>query len=249
MKAAAWLLVAAALPAAAHHDQWLSEGFAEYSSGFFIHYVQGDKEFKTFINRTRDDILLVHPPNTRPTIEAGPIWLGGRLDTKKFQGAGQLIYSKGAYVLHMLRMMMYDISRQDDGKFVNMVRDFVQPYQGRNATTEDFKAICDKHFGQDMSWFFNQWVYGTLAPKVSVQYSLPKRGEDTFLVADISLGGVPDNFEVWVPVVFKTKQGIISGRLRVVGKSHLETKLPVAPDEVEFDPYRSILGDLEVRKL
>jgi len=232
-----------------YHDQWLSEGFAQYSSAIYTQYVEGDGNFRTFMDRQKREILETQPPNTKPLVEAGPIWLGYRLESKKFQGGGQLIYAKGAYVLHMLRMMMYDISSKDDTRFAAMMRDFMQTYQGKSVTTEDFKRICDKHFGQDMSWFFNQWVYGTATPKVNVQYSTPQRGADTYFVSDISLADVPPDFEVTVPVVFRMKQGAVSGRIRVKGKAHIEAKLPGVPDSVEFDPYRAILGDLEVKKL
>jgi hypothetical protein len=40
---------------------------------------------------------------------AGPIWLGARLSSSKFPGGyANLIYNKGAWVLHMLRYLMQD---------------------------------------------------------------------------------------------------------------------------------------------
>ena len=85
-----------------------------------------------------------------------------------------LIYPKGAYILHMVRMMMWD-SRNGDQNFKATMQDFVQTYANRAATTEDFKAMVEKHMTQEMDlegnlkmdWFFNQYVYGTASPRTS----------------------------------------------------------------------------------
>ncbi len=232
-----------------YHDQWLSEGFAQYSAGLFMQFAQGEKKFTSYLENEREQILLTHPENKAPYNEAGPIWLGHRIDTKKAPGAYSLVYNKGGYVLHMLRMMMYDFTRKDDSAFFAMMRDFVQTYSGRNATTEDFRQICSKHFNEDMGWFFDQWVYGTDVPRVNVQYSIAQKGADPYIIIDIALERVPPDFRVWVPVILRAKQGVMSGKFRVSGKGHFEVKLPAVPDSVEFNPLYSILGDVEVKKL
>ena len=55
-----------------------------------------------------------------------------------------LIYPKGGYILHMIRMMMWD-RRTGDQQFKTMMQDFVKTYSGRDATTEDFQAMVEKH--------------------------------------------------------------------------------------------------------
>jgi aminopeptidase N len=50
------------------------------------------------------------------------------------------------------------------------MKDFFTTFQGTQASTEDFKRIVENHFGVDMSWFFNQWVYGTEIPTYSILY-------------------------------------------------------------------------------
>src|SRR5208283_2458840 len=80
----------------------------------------------------------------------------------------RLIYPKGAYILYMIRMMMRD-PRTGDQRFKEMMQDFVKTYSGKAATTEDFKAMVEKHItpemdlegDQKMDWFFNEYVYGT----------------------------------------------------------------------------------------
>lgn len=53
-----------------------------------------------------------------------------------------LIYPKGAYILHMVRMMMWD-RKTGDHDFKELMQDFVKTYSGKAATTEDFKAMVE----------------------------------------------------------------------------------------------------------
>ena len=102
-------------------------------------------------------------------IDAGPLTMGYRLNNTRTGGSvtRRLIYPKGAYVLHMLRMMMLD-RRTGDQEFKAMMQDFVKTYSGKAATTEDFKATVEKHMTPDMKaigdgkmdWFFDEYVYG-----------------------------------------------------------------------------------------
>ena len=90
-------------------------------------------------------------------------------DRTGFDVTRKLIYPKGAYILHMLRMMMWT-AQTGDQNFKDMMHDFVQSYSGHAATTEDFKAIVEKHMTPDMQrigngkmdWFFEEYIYGTL---------------------------------------------------------------------------------------
>ena len=94
---------------------------------------------------------------------------GYRLDSGRTGAiATSLIYPKGAYVLHMLRMMMWN-REAGDVKFKVMLRDFIATHRNRPVTTEDFKAAVEKHMLPEMNldgdgkmnWFFRQFVTGT----------------------------------------------------------------------------------------
>ena len=102
-----------------YHDQWLSEGFAQFSAGLYAHKALGEKKYKTFLETDRAMILAQLPLSTIRANDAGPIWMGQRLDTEKTPAAFQyLVYAKGGFVLHMLRMLLYDYARGDDSRFI-----------------------------------------------------------------------------------------------------------------------------------
>lgn len=69
------------------------------------------------------------------------------------------------------------------------MHDFVSTYAGPFATTEDFKAMVEKHMTRDMDlegnkkldWFLNEYVYGTQLPTYKLDYSF-ETGADGNLI-------------------------------------------------------------------
>ena len=119
-------------------------------------------------------------------IDVGPVTMGVRLSSPK---AGcdiyqDLVYPKGAYILHMIRMMMWT-PKDGDARFKAMMHDFVKTYTLQAATTEDFKAIVEKHMlpGMDlegthtMDWFFREYVYGTDLPAYHFESDFAPSGD------------------------------------------------------------------------
>ena len=103
---------------ASYHDQWLSEGFAEFSAGLFLQQAVGPdwrKDYIEFWDRLRKRILEKNNFGVAPN-DAGPLWMGLRLISPRTESAYQNVtYPKGAYVLQMLRSMMYSPRRSGQG--------------------------------------------------------------------------------------------------------------------------------------
>ena len=129
---------------ATYHDQWLSEGFAEFSAALAVQQTQGVKDYVTFWNGARSGSSRRSAGGHQPSADVGPITLGFRLADRRDPGAYQaLVYSKGGYVLHMLRMLMWDAKdRNSDTRFIAMMKDFTSTWAGRNPSTDDFKAVA-----------------------------------------------------------------------------------------------------------
>src|SRR5207248_2399458 len=95
-----------------YHDQWLSEGFAEFPSGLVLELRKGPGALNEFYELKRKRILEKQRGASLTSDQAGPITQGQRLNTYRTPGAyGVLVYEKGAYILHMLRMTMRDQSK------------------------------------------------------------------------------------------------------------------------------------------
>lgn len=231
-----------------YRDQWLSEGFADYSAAIYIQATKGMKPFLNYLKHQHDHILVA-VGSAIPANDAGPLSLGYRLGGEDCPSAGQLIYTKGAYVLHMIRMMMHDYNSGSDARFFNLMRHFVQTYSDKPASTADFQAMLSKHMGQDMGWFFQQWVYASAVPKVKGQYSVTQEGGKTSLSVEPQITGVPNGFKLELPVALKFKAGTRVGRFQFTAPgAPLKVNLPEAPESLEFNPTLELLGDVEFKK-
>ncbi len=222
-----------------YRDQWMSEGFAEMSASLFIQLIEKNpKKFAEFWNDERTLLTERNKEGVR-AIDAGPVTMGYRLGNSKagFNITRDLIYPKGAYILHMVRMMMWD-RQTGDQNFKATMQDFVATYGGKAATTEDFKAMVEKHMTQAMDlagnhrmdWFFNEYVYGTALPSYELNSSFDKDANgDIVFNFKVTQSGVDNNFRMLVPIYLELADGRTAyvGHMGLVGNSSAEQKVPL----------------------
>jgi hypothetical protein len=237
------------------HDQWLSEGFADFSAGLFLQYTEKNMDkYLKFWQHARDTIVEKNEYGRRPT-DAGPIWMGLRLNTFKSEGAyNRIIYPKGGYILHMLRMMMWDVKTGDE-EFKALMRDFVKSYLHQNASTERFKLVVERHMkpvmdldrNGKMDWFFNDWVYGTEIPRYRLDYTLtPEADGKVVLSGTLKQSDVSDRFKSLVGIYLDFEGGK-SARLGLMGvrggaPEQFQVKLPQKPKRVYLNAYYDVLA-------
>jgi hypothetical protein len=194
-----------------YHDQWLSEGFAEFSGLLYVQYRQSMKESMNQF-RVVKDYLAKSDLNSHKREDLGPIWMGQRIrssitDQSSYQ---DLIYSKGGYVLQMIRIQMMDPRNPDpEHIFKETMQDYCKTFDNQSASTDDFKAVVEKHMtknmdldgNQKLDWFFDQYVYGTGLPQYTFHATLtPTPDGKTAIAAQLSRTGVPDNWKDVVPI-------------------------------------------------
>jgi hypothetical protein len=241
-----------------YRDAWLSEGFAEFTAALVLQLTEGMAAYEKYWGRRRREILEKNSAG-RVNAEVGPISNGMRLQTSYSPGAYQtLVYYKGAYVLHMLRMMMLDSqSRTPDEKFINMMRDFVATHAGRSPSTEDFQKVVEKHMtpgmnasgNGSMSWFFDQWIYGTEIPKLTSALAIAKSGEGRYRIhGTVTQSGVSETYKSVVPIYVEFEKDNLArlGQLIITGSGSLpvdfEIPLPAAPRRVVVNAMGDVLA-------
>ena len=235
-----------------YRDQWMSEGFAETSASLFVQLIEKDPhKFIQFWNDEREILLQKNAQGFRG-IDAGALTMGYRAANTRtgVNITRDLIYPKGGYILHMVRMMMWD-RRTGDDNFKALMRDFLKTYTNRAATTEDFKAMVEKHMTPEMDlagnhrmdWFFDEYVYGTSLPNYKLDYSFGKdpAGETLFSLK-ITQSNVDGNFQMIVPVYLELDGGRVVnlGRARILGNSSLEQKISLKG--LKGTPKRAMLN-------
>ena len=116
-------------------DIWLNEGFATYCEALYDEHNFGKKALRSsMLSKFQEDFpgTLYNPGNNL---------------------FSSTVYDKGAWVLHMLR---HEVG---DSAFFKILRTYYNEFKYKNASTEDFKNVCEKVSGKDLEKFFEQWVY------------------------------------------------------------------------------------------
>jgi len=241
-----------------YHDQWLSEGFAEFSGNLYVEYRQNMKEYLSGWRKEKET-LRKSDLNGHKVEDLGPIWMGQRIRSSITNGGSyqDLIYSKGGYVLQMLRMQMMNSRDQDpDHAFKEMMQDYCKTFDNQAASTEDFKSIVDKHMtpGMDlegnhrMEWFFNQYVYGT----GEAQYTFSSRTEatadgKTHIKGEITRTGVSDTWKDAVPLYAHIGDRTVKmGLLSVTHPNQpFDFLIPGKIDRVSINDYEDLLAEVK----
>ena len=235
---------------ASYRDQWMSEGFADFSASLFLKQTRKDmKEYRDFWALLRQRLLEKNAQGVRP-VDAGPVVMGTRVSNSKTGGVYQdLIYGKGAYILHMLEMLFWS-PQNGDALFKQAMHDFVNSYRNQPATTENFKTVMERNMPawadlsgkHNLDWFFDAWVYGTEVPKYTVSSDFTKQGEDTIVHFKVTQSGVSDQFAMLVPVYIETedKHGRFIGRTVLVGSKTVEKTANLG--KLDFVPKRIVVN-------
>jgi len=244
-----------------YRDQWLSEGFAEYSGILYTGIRDGAHAREDLLGNMRsslkDPVLGVDGLRKGKLVDVGPIILGHRLITTKTVNAyTTLIYNKGALVLRMLHFLLTDPASGDDKAFFAMMSDFVARYHDGYASTDDFRAVANEHFARtpiarqfgitDLNWFFKQWVYQAGYPTYELQYEFQDEpGGKVLMTGTITQENVPENWFMVLPIVLSFGEKQEGGAaVRAYGpKSTFKLRLPMRPKKVELDPHHWIISE------
>jgi Peptidase family M1 domain len=191
------------------HEQWLSEGFAQY---FAVLYAQSHRPeaFSSILRQLRRWSINES--------DQGPVYLGYRLghiksDSRVFRA---LVYDKGAAVLHMLRRLV------GDEAFFRSVRRFYMTWRFRKAGTEDLRAIFEAETKQSLERFFAGWIYGQQIPQIRFGWRV--EGSEAVLTFD-QLGD--EVFVVPVTVSLQFADRTTRDETIIVDYKTVDVRLPI----------------------
>ncbi len=137
-----------------YHEQWLSEGIAQYFSALYAEKKRGREPFEDMLRQFRKWTLAES--------DQGPIYLGYRLGHIKGESRvfRALVYNKAAGVLHMLRRLV------GDELFFSSLRRFYFGQRFRKAGTDDLQRAFEAETGRPLQRFFDRWIYGAALPRL-----------------------------------------------------------------------------------
>jgi hypothetical protein len=146
------------------HEQWLSEGFAQYFAALYGREQRGDEVFREIIRQFRRWAIAES--------DEGPVYLGYRLGHVKNNGRifRALVYNKSAAVLHMLRRMV------GDEPFFRALKRFYTTFRFQKAGTDDLRTVFEMETGVPLSRFFERWIYEDRIPRVRYRWLIAGDG-------------------------------------------------------------------------
>ena len=173
-----------------YRSDWLFEAMSSYSALEFLEQSKGRAALDDVMESYRQDLLTTE--KGAPLESAGPVDFGERLLNNNGMRAWHLIiYEKGAWILHMLRM------RLGDEAFHGLQSKLLSDFQNKLVTNDDFRRLAasfvpDDQSDKSLNVFFDNWVYATGIPKMTI------RGKDN--TVSLKVSGVDDGFALDLPL-------------------------------------------------
>jgi aminopeptidase N len=213
------------------HHIWLNEGFAEYGSALWKQFNYGSGAYNQYILSTMNYVKTLN----------NSVWVEDISDPANiFRGES---YFKGCIVLHMLRGVM------GDTLFLKTLYDYSNnPELAYNvATTEDFQRIAENVFGEDLDYFFGQWIYGKKYPNYKIYWGTEQVDSTWNLGIKIeqTVNTSPPFFTM--PVEIKINYAWGDTIVKLFNDSQIQEyiiNVPYEPITISFDPNNWILKDV-----
>lgn len=142
--------------AATRNHLWITNGMARFAELVYLEHVNGPSIFESDIKDTYTEALTVDQP---------PLIQSGRLEdySPEFWA---LTGAKGAAVYNMLKLVV------GDQKFEATLQAFMKEYANKSANTENFRKVAETVAGQDLGYFFIEWIESSGAPEFKLEYTV-----------------------------------------------------------------------------
>ena len=140
------------------NDIWLSEGFATYFNLLFVEHYRGHDDFIRGVQGMFDQARTAEAQSKAPVVHEN-------VDPEHEQVNTRTAYVKGGSVLHMLR------GQVGTETFWKAIREYYRQYQNRTASSDDLRRVFELQSGQDLKWFFDQWLHRNTIPAVDGGWS------------------------------------------------------------------------------
>jgi len=238
-----------------YRDQWIEEGLANYLALLYADTRKTpERTLAAWLDRYRHELAEKFPGQDGPADDTGPLVLGDRLRSSRSPDAFErVIYSKGAWVFHMLRVMLREpAAKTPDARFAQLLRSLLEAHRYAAVTTADVQREVEKVMtpamalegGRSMDWFFDQWVRSTGIPRYAVEFTVRPQGAGFLIRGTLKQSSVPESFLAAVPL-YAARSGGKHVLLGIVVTSGEQTAFqfvsPVRPRRLLIDPQLTLL--------
>jgi len=210
-----------------YHDQWLSEGLAQFAAVSYLRAKMGEDVYAGIIKKFSQW--------TERTSRFGAITLGSRLSYLDFEAYQALVYDKSAVALAMLR----DLLGED--VFFKGLRTFIETYKFKLARTAHFIKIMETVSGRDLKAFFDGWFESYLLPEVRVVSETQTRDGESVLKFRVTQTRGLFVFPLWV--TWEEKGREVRKMLEIKAASQDFEFRTWRPRRIKINPDKAVPGD------
>ena len=146
-------------------------------------------------------------------------------------------YEKSASVLHMLRLKL------GNDAFFSFIRSIVNTFPGGNISTAEFIDQAEQAGGEDLSQFFQQWIYSPGIP--SANFTVLQNSEGMARVIGTSVSPTSTMFDLDVPIRVPGSAVADSVVVRATPEgctTYFSTGLTDNLSEIQIDPNHWVLA-------
>jgi aminopeptidase N len=217
-------------------DIWLNESFGTYCESLWLGHKGGNASYKSHI----DNQATYYLANNPGIAIYNPSWAIHTPGTNLLYNS-VVIYDKGACVLHQLRYVM------GDSAFFHLLKSYATDtnFMYKNAVTRDFIDKANKINGNELEWFFDEWLSHPNHPLYSNSYEILKTGDGKWnlklLLSQYQTNTVFYKMPVQVRVVFTDSTDAMIRVMNDTNQQLFEFVFSQQPAYIVFDPYRNIL--------
>lgn len=211
-------------------DVWLSEGFATYFTLLFIEHAYGRDEFLRGLEDSRRTVLKFAAEHPGYTIVHRNL---ARMEDV----TSSHTYQKGSWTLHMLRGVV------GDAAFQRGIRAYYRRHFNANATTADFRRAMEEASGQELGWFFDQWLYRPGDLRIAWSWQYDARAKQLLVTLE-QVQGDGSVFRMPIEIAVRPPGQAAPSIHRLELNSASRTfivPMDAAPTDVQLDPEHRVL--------
>ncbi len=217
-------------------DIWLNEGFATFCQNLWVDHSAGAQAYRTSMNSLAN-YYLAHNPGW-PVYHASWAINTPTGNTLYNQAVS---YNKGACVLFQLRYVL------GDSLFFKVIHDYATDtnFRFKNAFTGDFVKKVSQSAGEDLDWFFNEWIYSPNHPVYQNTFEIDSLGKTSWRVSvtvnQTQLNPIFFKMPLQFQISFSDATDTIIKVMNDENHQEFAFSFSKKPVNLVFDPYRNIL--------
>ena len=203
---------------------WITNGMARYAELLYTEQTAAAGALEDEIRDTYVEALTIDNP---------PLVQSARLEDYSPEYWATTA-AKGAAVYQMLRNVL------GEDNFKKFLKAIPEQFANKSVSTDDIAKLASDLAGQDLGYFFIQWIESSGAPQFKLEYTVYRTGKGFRIMGKIQQD--LDTFRMPVDLKIETEGNPENKRVEVAGpSSEFVVETFGKPKKVEIDPNLRVL--------